>query len=174
MSITALDEIAIIITLLSAFLATIRGFSREALSLLSWILAAIFTCFFYKPTLICLEQYISNHKLALGITTSTLFLISLTIFSFIAMKIADIIHDQRISTLDRIFGFIFGIARSFLILAVGMLIWNSLVSPAKQPNWISNAKSRPLLNTLSKEVWNMIPREIIQIINEKNVINQIY
>lgn len=51
MIITILDGIVVVIILLSAFLAMLRGFSREMLSLISWAVATVTTLFLFKPVL---------------------------------------------------------------------------------------------------------------------------
>ncbi|TIW59772.1 MAG: CvpA family protein, partial [Mesorhizobium sp.] len=51
MPITLLDGILVGFTLVSAMLAMVRGFSREVLSIVSWVAAAVAAFFFYKPVL---------------------------------------------------------------------------------------------------------------------------
>lgn len=167
MPVTALDGLVILITLLSAFLAMVRGFSRELLSLLSWVLAGVFSWFLYKPVLPLLERSISNHTVALAVTIAGLFLISLIIISTITMKIADIIIDSRIGALDRTLGFAFGIIRGLLILAVAILFLNGLIKEPDQPGWIAGAKTKPMLDALGNKIWDVIPRDLIQKLDKK-------
>ncbi len=48
MPITLLDGILVGFTLVSAMLAMVRGFSREVLSIVSWVAAAAAAFFFYQ------------------------------------------------------------------------------------------------------------------------------
>jgi len=162
MPITALDGLFILITLLSSFLAMVRGFSRELLSLLSWILAGAVAYFLYKPLLPLSERYISNPKVVLAVTIAVLFLVSLIIISIINMKLADIIIDSRIGLLDRTLGFVFGIVRGLLILAVAIMFVNGLVKAPDQQAWIANAKTKPMLDALGNRIWDMIPKNLLQ------------
>jgi len=159
---TALDGLVILIIFLSAFLAMVRGFSREFLSLLSWILAGASIYFFYKPTLPLLERYISSHTVALAVTVVMLFLVSLIIISAITMKLADIIIDSRIGALDRTLGLVFGIMRGLLILAVAILFLNGLIKTPDQPGWIAHARTKPMLDALGNKMWNMLPGNLLQ------------
>jgi len=159
---TALDGLVILMTLLSAFLAMVRGFSRELLSLLSWVLAAAFAFFLYKPVLPLLERTISSHTVATAVSIAGLFLIALIILSTLTMKLADIIIDSRIGALDRTLGFVFGIVRGLLILAVAVLFFNGLIKPQDQPAWIAGAKTKPMLDALGTRIWNLIPRDLLQ------------
>ena len=65
MPITLLDGILIVIMLISALLAMIRGFVREVLSVVSWVLAAVAAFYLYKPLLPYVEPYIANHNIAI-------------------------------------------------------------------------------------------------------------
>ncbi|WP_375617651.1 MULTISPECIES: CvpA family protein [unclassified Bartonella] len=160
MIITILDGIVVVIILLSAFLAMLRGFSREVLSLISWAVAAVTTLFLFKPVLPFFEQYLSNKMIALITTLVTIFIIVLIITSIITMKISDFIIDSRIGILDRTIGFIFGALRGLLIMVIGMLLINALIKPELQANWLKNAKTRPILDSLGQKVWEILPKDI--------------
>ncbi|MBA8842391.1 CvpA family protein [Brucella sp. ZJ1_1] len=151
MPITMLDGILLGITLVSAILAMVRGFSREVLSLVSWAAAAAAAVLFYKPVLPFLKPYISNETIAMIAAMAAVFLVVLIVVSLITMKIADFIIDSRIGALDRTLGFLFGAARGVLIVVVSMLIVNWLV-PSNQPAWITNAKSKPMLDSFGVEI----------------------
>ncbi|TIT58150.1 MAG: CvpA family protein, partial [Mesorhizobium sp.] len=66
MPITLLDGILVGFTLVSAMLAMVRGFSREVLSIVSWVAAAVAAFFFYKPVLPYVQPYVDNDKIAMA------------------------------------------------------------------------------------------------------------
>ncbi|MBA9082479.1 MULTISPECIES: CvpA family protein [Bartonella] len=158
MSVTVLDGIVIAIILFSSFLAMLRGFSREVLSLLSWVISAVITLFLFKPVLPFVEQYLSNETVALIATLVTIFIIALIIISLITMKISDFIIDSRIGKLDRIIGFIFGAFRGLLITVIGILLINALIKPEQQSHWLKDAKTKPMLDSLSQQIWELLPK----------------
>ncbi|EJF78358.1 CvpA family protein [Bartonella birtlesii] len=158
MIITVLDGIVVAVILLSAFLAMLRGFSREVFSLISWAIAAVATLFLFKPVLPFFEQYLSNKTIALITTLVTIFIIVLIITSIITMKISDFIIDSRIGILDRTIGFIFGALRGLFIMVIGMLLLNALIKPENQANWLKNAKTKPILDSLGQKVWEKLPK----------------
>ncbi|CAK01218.1 CvpA family protein [Bartonella tribocorum] len=160
MIITILDGIVVVVILLSAFLAMLRGFSREVLSLVSWAIAAVTTLFLFKPVLPFFEQYLSNKMIALITTLVTIFIVVLIITSIITMKISDFIIDSRIGILDRTIGFIFGALRGLLIMVIGMLLINALIKPEHQANWLKDAKTRPILDSLGQKVWEILPKDL--------------
>lgn len=160
MIITILDGIVVVIILLSAFLAMLRGFSREILSLISWVVAAVTTLFLFKPVLPFFEQYLSNKMIALITTLITIFILVLIITSIITMKISDFIIDSRIGILDRTIGFTFGALRGLLITVIGMLLINALIKSEHQANWLKDAKTRPILDSLGQKVWKIFPKDL--------------
>ncbi|QEE09094.1 CvpA family protein [Bartonella kosoyi] len=160
MIITILDGIVVVVILLSAFLAMLRGFSREVLSLVSWAIAAVTTLFLFKPVLPFFEQYLSNKMIALITTLVTIFIVVLIITSIITMKISDFIIDSRVGILDRTIGFIFGALRGLLIMVIGMLLINALIKPEHQADWLKNAKTRPILDSLGQKVWEILPKDL--------------
>ena len=158
MPITMLDGILLGITLVSAVLAMVRGFSREVLSLVSWAAAAAAAFLFYKPVLPYIKPYINNETLAMIAAMAAVFLVVLIIVSLITMKIADFIIDSRIGALDRTLGFLFGAARGVLLMVVAMLFFNWAV-PDNQPAWITNAKSKPMLDSFGEQLRNLLPAD---------------
>ena len=100
MSITLFDGILIGLMLVSGVLAMIRGFSREVLSVGSWIAAAAAAFFFYGELSPLVGKYtaqISSSKTLADLAAAgIIFVIVLIIVSIITMRIADFIVDSRI------------------------------------------------------------------------------
>jgi membrane protein required for colicin V production len=156
MPITLLDGIVAGFTLVSAMLAMVRGFSREVLSIASWIAAAVCAYLFYKPVLPYVQPYIDNPQIAMAAAAGIVFLVALIVVTVITMKIADFIIDSRVGALDRALGFLYGAARGILVLAVALLFYNWLAGN-NPPPWITGAKSKPLLDTVGGWIESFIP-----------------
>ena len=158
MPITLLDGILVGFTLVSAMLAMVRGFSREVLSIVSWVAAAVAAFFFYKPVLPYVQPYVDNDKIAMAAAAGVVFIIALIVVSVITMKLADWIIDSRIGALDRTLGFLYGAARGILVVAVALLFFNWLAG-AKAPAWVTEAKSRPLLEQIGAKLESLLPED---------------
>lgn len=159
MPITILDGILIGITLASAMLAMVRGFSREVLAVASWAAAAAAAFFLYPLLVPYALEYTSSQSLATIGSAASIFLLTLIIVSYITMRIADFIIDSRIGVLDRTLGFLFGAARGILIMVVAVQFLNWLIAPANQDEWISGAKSKPLLDSLGESLVSLLPED---------------
>lgn len=160
MPITILDGIVLGVALFSAVLAMVRGFSREVLSVASWAGSAYAAYKLYPLVLPYAQKYTASKTVAMAGSAGVVFLVALIVLSYITMKIADFIIDSRIGALDRTLGFVFGAARGLLIVVVAMMFFNWLVEPTKRPDWITNAKSKPLIDNLGNRLIAMLPDNI--------------
>ena len=162
MVITLFDGLVIGLMLVSGVLAMIRGLSRELLSVGSWVAAAVAAYFFYpqlSPYVIEYSSQISSSEtLADLIAAAIIFIVTLIVVSIITMRIADFIVDSRIGALDRSLGFVFGAVRGVLLVVVALLFYNWLV-PDNQWPWISNAKSKPVLDSIGQSIVQMLPED---------------
>lgn len=160
MPITIFDGIVIGVTLFSAVLAMVRGFSREILSIASWGGAAASAYYFYPVLQPYAGKYTDDARIAAVGSAAVIFLIALIVISFITMRIADFIIDSRIGALDRTLGFLFGAARGILLLVVAVAFWNWLVDVKQRPEWVNNSKSKPFLDGLVVKLQAALPENI--------------
>jgi membrane protein required for colicin V production len=155
--VTLLDIILLVVMLISGLLAMIRGFMREVLSIASWASAAVVTLYFYKRLLPTVELYFSNQYVAMAIVVLGLFFGTLIIVAIVTIKISDAILDSRIGALDRTLGFLFGLGRGFIIVAVAYAFFDWLVLPKAQPKWMTEAKSLTMLQNTKEWMITMSP-----------------
>src|SRR5262245_4328363 len=106
MPITLLDIILLVVMMISALLAMVRGFMREVLSIASWAAAALVTVYAYPKLLPTAKQYFNNDYVAMAAVIGGAFLGTLLIVSIITIKISDMVLDSRIGALDRTLGFV--------------------------------------------------------------------
>jgi membrane protein required for colicin V production len=156
MPITLLDGIVIGFTLVSALLAMVRGFSREILSIASWVAAAAAAYYFHPILLPYVTPYVDHPMVSLAIAAGIIFFIALIVVTVITMKIADFIIDSKVGALDRTLGFIYGAGRGLLVLAVALLFFNWLVG-TNPPAWVTEAKSRPMLESIGAWLQGILP-----------------
>ena len=170
MPITLLDGILIVVMLISAILAMIRGFSREVFSIASWGAAAVAALLFYKtlsPTVTNFAPTIAaNPLVADGIAALIIFLVVLIIVSYLTMLVADMIIDSRIGALDRTLGFIFGAARGALLVIVALMgfLW---LANDNVPPWVANAKSLPMMQSIGTSLRDALPENLEQEIRKR-------
>ena len=107
MPISWLDVILIVIMLISGFLAMVRGFTREVLSIFSWAVAAVAALYLTPKYASVLTPYIDNQSIAQIVFAAGVFIITLIVVSLITFRISDKVLDSRVGALDRTLGFVF-------------------------------------------------------------------
>lgn len=162
MPVTILDLVVIGIVVLSGLLAMVRGFTREVLAIASWVVAAIVAYFFYPQAAPYVVQYAVKQPplLVNGLAFGGVFLVTLMISYIITSKLSDFILDSRIGALDRTLGFLFGAARGFLLAIIGFGFFSWLVTEKQQPQWVADAKFRPILTTSWERLKAILPDNI--------------
>jgi membrane protein required for colicin V production len=85
--------------------------------------------------------------------------------SLFTVRLSDAILDSKIGALDRSLGFVFGVARGFLLAVVAFAIFNWLVSEKQQPEWVKNARTRPVLTETAARIVALLPMDAAETIN---------
>jgi membrane protein required for colicin V production len=167
MPFTFLDFILLGIMLVSGLLALARGFTREVLSLVAWGAAAVAAYFAIKqPNLVEFAKtnvpYLDKEILAQIAVGATAFLIVLIIVSIISVKISDYVVDSSAGSFDRTLGFIFGVGRGFIFVAIAYLFYGWLLPFEKQQSWVKNAYSLPMIKSAGEVLLSFMPPDIAE------------
>ena len=165
MPITLLDVILLVVMMVSALLAMVRGFMREILSIASWVAAAGATIYAYPRLLPVAKQYFTNDYVAMASVVGGVFVGTLLVVSILTIKISDVVLDSRVGALDRTLGFIFGLARGFLLVAIVFILFTALARD--QPEWVRNARSYPILQQTQVAIESLLPMNPEQYLPEQ-------
>lgn len=157
--VTGLDFILIVFMLISALLAMVRGVTREVLSIVSWIAAAIGTILLYPRLRDFARGQLQPDWLADAALIGGSFFIILVLVSFITIRISDMILDSRIGALDRSLGFVFGLGRGFLLAVIAIMFLNWFIPAERQPGWIAQARSKPILDNAGDSLVGLLPED---------------
>ena len=156
---TAFDVGIGVLVLISAILATARGFTREILSLATWAGSAAIAAYAYFNHKEIARGYIAEPIVADIVTVLGTFIVALIILHLITMRIADFVVDSRIGPLDRTLGFIFGVARGVLI-AVIVVIFGLWLMPSNLPSWAAESRSLPILKNFGDSLISLLPPDL--------------
>lgn len=124
---TVFDWAVLALVLISGVLAMYRGFTREMLSILSWAVAGAAGAYVgYSQKALARdlvknfssnesEQIVALGQAGIGIVV---FLLVLIIVHFLTMRLSDKVLDSHVGIVDRLLGFMFGVARGLLVVGI--------------------------------------------------------
>ena len=156
-----LDLSLIVVILISALLAMLRGFTREVLAIASWIVAAAAGAYLYPYLLPYVKPYVSKEPWASIASATAIFFVALILVSIITVNLSDAILDSKVGALDRSLGFLFGAARGFVLCVIAFVFFQMLDPVDKQPIWVRNARMRPLLQSVGDDMQAMLPHDLL-------------
>lgn len=130
---TWVDWTIIAIIAVSSLISLSRGFVKEALSLLTWIVAAAIAWMFGGALSHYLVDYIQTPSVRIIAACTILFVATLIVGAMINYLVSELIRVTGLSGTDRFLGMVFGGARGALliILLVGLLS----LTPVQQDPW---------------------------------------
>lgn len=143
---TAFDVAIIAFIFASGLFAFVRGFMKEVLSIIAWfgaVVVALYAVPYLRPFAL---RFTPSDRLASAAAAFVAFIVALIVLSLITAMIANRVKDSPAGGIDRILGFVFGLARGALLacLAYAAML---IVMPALDmaPQWWSQSRTRPLL-----------------------------
>jgi membrane protein required for colicin V production len=159
MPIQWLDVILVLIMLISAFLAMLRGLTREMLSIMSWALAALAALFIYPIYRDRVRALFGSgpELLADGVLIAVVFIIVLITVSLITVRLADRVLDSRVGALDRTLGFVFGLLRGLLIVVIAYEVLILIMPKETLPKWVTEARSLTVIESTGRAIISLLP-----------------
>lgn len=141
MTFTWVDWAFIAVIAISSLISLTRGFVKEALSLLTWIVAGVVAWMFGGALSHYLVDYIETPSVRVIAACLILFIATLMVGALINFLIGQLVRVTGLSGTDRFLGMVFGAARGALlvVVAVGLL---SLM-PVQEDRWWQESRLMP-------------------------------
>jgi membrane protein required for colicin V production len=158
LQINVFDAIVFGILFLSAILSMVRGFIREALSLIAWVGAAFFTLYNVEAAQKFLMPHLEHALAAAVVGTLGTYFLALALLSIVnAIIMRYVKSGDDVGALDNIFGMFFGVLKGSLIIVLGFYILTFVYKEEDYPEWIATAYTRPTVESGTRAFIGMMP-----------------
>lgn len=132
---TIVDGIVAIVILVSAILAYSRGFVREGMAIAGWIAAAVLA-YLFAPKFVplikeipVLRDFIADScELSVIASFAGVLALALVVVSLFTPLFSSLIQRSALSGVDQALGFVFGVLRAILLVAVALIVYDNVVT----------------------------------------------
>ena len=170
---TIVDGIVAIVIVLSALLAYSRGFVREAMAIAGWIGAAILA-FIFAPTVEPLVKEIpvvgeflaDSCELAIIAAFAVVFAIALIIVSFFTPLFSTLVHRSVLGGLDQGLGFLFGVARGVLLVAIAFFVYDAVLT-GQSYTLVDQSRSAQVFERLTNQIEDEAPQSALAWVTQR-------
>ncbi len=164
---TGFDIIVLIIVGAAAVGGFLRGFVQEVLSLAAWILAIFAIHYLHTPLYDWLAPMIGTPSGAAVLAFALLLLIPYAGMKLIAGRLGNSTRTSILGPIDRVLGFGFGAIKGIIVVtcafALLVLGYDTVWGYAGRPNWITSARTYPLVNASADALVQLIEERRAQL-----------
>lgn len=118
----------------SVLISLIRGFTREVMSLITWIAAFLLAFNFASVIANLFVDKVHSNAIRFAIGFGSIFVITLILGAIVNYLVANLVDKTGLSGTDRVLGIGLGAARGVLIVAM-MIVVASFTSIPKEQAW---------------------------------------
>jgi membrane protein required for colicin V production len=163
-----IDFAIIGVIFISLVIGLMRGLIREALSLITWILAIWVGLNYGRSLSGFLEQFIAYPSIRMAVSFLILFFLTLILGSVIGYLLGELIKKTGLTGSDRFAGMIFGIGRGLLVVAI--LVMLAGMTPIPEDPWWNESKLIPPFQSLAIWLRDNMPADLTDYIyySDKN------
>ena len=160
---TIIDGIVAIVIIVSALLAYSRGLVREAMAIAGWIGATILA-FIFADTVQPLMRQIpvvgdfigDSCELSIIASFAAVFAVALVVVSIFTPLFASLVQRSALGGLDQAFGFLFGVLRGILLVAVAFFVYQTVLSTQKL-DIVENSRSAKVFGKMTGQIGERDP-----------------
>ncbi len=167
MDLTIIDGVVGVVIILSALLAYSRGLVRETLAIAGWIGATVLAFVFADQVQPLIRQvpvlgeFIGDScELSIIGAFAAVFAVALVLFSIFTPLFSSIIQRSALGGLDQALGFLFGVFRGILLVAVAFFVYQTVLSAQSIP-MVEDSRSAAVFAQLTGRIENQDPEQAL-------------
>jgi membrane protein required for colicin V production len=162
---TLIDGIVAAVILLSAVLAYSRGLVREGMAIAGWVGAAVLAYIFAPQAeplvreLPVVGEFLSDScELSIIASFAAVFALGLVVMSLFTPLFSSAVQRSVLGGLDQALGFLFGVVRGILLVAVAFIVYDRAVAADTIP-MVDNSRSAKVFASFQGSLNETIPED---------------
>jgi len=164
---TIIDGVVALIIVLSALLAYSRGLVREAMAIVGWIAAAVLA-FIFAPQVEplikevpILDEFLADScELSIIAAFAAVFAVALIVVSFFTPLFSSLVQRSALGGLDQGLGFLFGVARGILLVAVAFFVYDTVIT-GQTFTIVDESRSAQVFGRITGQIEDRSPEEAL-------------
>ncbi|WP_102226503.1 CvpA family protein [Acidimangrovimonas sediminis] len=166
--INIVDVVVIVVIILSAILAYARGFVREVMAIAGWIAAAVVAYIFAPQAeplikqIPVLDKFLAGScELSIIAAFAVVFALALVVLAFFTPLLSSAVQNSVLGGFDRGLGFLFGVARGILLVAVALIVYDRAMAGEAIPQVAQSQSAHIFANfqaKLNSDIPDQMPR----------------
>ncbi len=157
------DYIILAIIVVSAIVGLWRGFLREIISLATWGAAIAIGIIFSEDASAHLEPYVSVPSVRIVLAFGILFVATLFVGGLVNLLVNQIVKATGLSGTDRVVGFVFGIMRGAVLVAI--LVLAAGLTPLTKDPWWQESQLLAYFEPLAVGLRDLFPPDLLEQFN---------
>ncbi|MEO9656441.1 CvpA family protein [Marinomonas sp.] len=137
-AISTLDWLIIAVVVISTLLSLKRGFVKEILSLVTWVVAFVVSVKFSDQMQALLVEQVQSDQIRYIVAFVSLFIASLVVGALVSFLLGSLIQVTGLSSTDRVLGMVFGFARGSMVVVAFVSLLSLSPAIEKTDMWKSS------------------------------------
>lgn len=154
------DYVIVGIIALSALISLMRGFVRETLSLIVWVLAFGLAWTYFQDFSVQFTPWVETPSLRLGLAFVIILVGVLIAGGIVGFLIGQLVDKTGLTGTDRMLGMLFGAARGAVLVAILVLLAG--LTPLPQDPWWAESQLIVHFQDLSAWLLSLLPPDLAE------------
>ncbi len=162
---TLIDGIVAAVIVVSAILAYSRGLVREVMAIAGWVIAAV-AAFIFAPSVEPLMREIpvvggflaDSCELSVIAAFATVFAAALVVAALFTPLFSSVVRRSALGGIDMGLGFLFGVARGVLLVAVAFIAYDRAVADGTV-EMVDNSRSAAIFSRAATSLEEAVPED---------------
>jgi membrane protein required for colicin V production len=164
---TIIDGVVAGVIILSALLAYSRGLVREGMAILGWIAAAVLAFLFapqieplVKEVPVVGEYLADSCELSVIAAFAAVFAAALVVVSLFTPLFSSLVQRSALGGLDQGFGFLFGVLRGILLVAIAFFVYETVVT-SQSIAMVDDSRSAQVFSRMTQQIEDRDPQQAL-------------